>query len=434
MWSRFLILLLLLSTATSGAALSQRGPAVPPGVAGETASVVFDPVAATNAYLATLPAAARAKSDAYFEGGYWIYVWNFLITVAVTLFVLRSGLSRRMRERAERVTSFRGVHVFVYFVLFTLLVAVVTVPWTLYTDFFREHQYGLSNQTFGEWLTDDLKGLGITLVMGGIAVTGLYATVRSLPRSWPVWGSLVAMVFLVIGVLLGPIYIVPLFNKVTRIEDPKVKEPILAMARSNDISVSDVFVVDASRQSKRVSANVSGIFGTERITLNDNLLNRTSLPEIKAVTGHEMGHYILNHIYEFLAYTLMIVISAFAFIQRGFNWANRRWGSSWGIRDITDPAGLPLVSLLLTIFFFVLTPVTNSITRTNEAEADMFGLNVAREPDGFARAALRLSEYRKMEPGPIEEMIFYDHPSGRTRIYKSMVWKAELLRTEKGGL
>lgn len=303
-------LLLIAALASPGSAQSPDVSA--PIVSPASQSAVFDPVAATNAYLATLRAAARAKSDAYFEGGYWIYVWNFLITVAVMLFVLRSGLSRRMRERAERVTSFRGVHVFVYFVLFTLLVAVVTLPWTLYTDFFREHQYGLSNQTFGEWLTDDLKGLGITLVLGGIAISGLYATVRSLPRSWPVWGSLVAMVFLVIGVLVGPIYIVPLFNKVTRIEDPKVKEPILAMARSNDISVSDVFVVDASRQSKRVSANVSGIFGTERITLNDNLLNRTSLPEIKAVTGHEMGHYILNHIYEFLAYTLMIVISAFA--------------------------------------------------------------------------------------------------------------------------
>ncbi|HVF40516.1 MAG TPA: M48 family metallopeptidase [Gemmatimonadaceae bacterium] len=391
----------------------------------------FDPVAATDAYLGTLPAAARAKSDSYFEGGYWIYVWDFLVTVAVMLLLLQTGISRRIREAAERVTRSRWIHVFIYFALFTLLITILTLPWTLYTDFFREHQYDLSNQTFGAWAGDQAKGLAVTLVLGGLAVAGLYAVVRRLPKTWPVWGSLVAMLFLVVGVLIGPIYIVPLFNKVTRIDDPEVSKPILSMARSNDISVSDVFVVDASRQSKRVSANVSGIFGTERITLNDNLLNRTSLPEIKAVTGHEMGHYVLNHIYEFLAYTLIIVIAAFAFIQRGFEWARQRWGAKWGIRDIADPAGLPLVSLLMTIFFFLLTPVTNSITRTNEAEADMFGLNVAREPDGFARAALRLSEYRKMEPGPIEEMVFYDHPSGRTRIYKSMVWKAEQLRLDK---
>jgi STE24 endopeptidase len=146
--------------------------------------------------------------------------------------------------------------------------------------------------------------------------------------------------------------------------------------------------------------------------------------------GHEMGHYVLNHVYEFLAYALILVVGLFVIIQRGYAWAQGRWGEKWGIRDITDPAGLPLVILIIATFFFVMTPVTNSIVRTNEAEADAFGLNVAREPDGFAQAALRLSEYRKMEPGPLEEAFFYDHPSGRTRIYKSMVWKGEALRSD----
>ncbi len=390
-------------------------------------AVAFDPVAATNTYLATLSPEAKEKSDSYFEGGYWIQLWDFLVTITVMLLVLRLGWSRLMRDRAERVTDIRGIHVFVYFVLFTLLTTLITLPWTLYTDFFREHQYDLSNQTFGAWAADFLKGLGVSLVLGGIAVAGLYAVIRKLPRSWPIWGGLAAMVFLVFGALIAPIYIVPLFNKVTRLEDPAVRDPILSMARSNDIAAGYVYVVDASRQTKRISANVSGILGTERITLNDNLLNRTSLPEIKAVMGHEMGHYVLNHVYEFLAYALIMVVAAFTILQGGFVWVNNRWGSAWGVRDIADPAGLPLVSLILSVFFFAITPVTNSIIRTNEAEADAFGLNVAREPDGFAQVALRLSEYRKLDPGSLEEQIFFDHPSGRTRVYKSMVWKAEQL-------
>jgi STE24 endopeptidase len=399
------------------------------GPSPQASTTAFDAVAATDGYIATIPPAAKAKSDAYFEGGYWIQLWDFLITVAVMLLILRLGWSRAMRDRAERVTKMRWVHVFVYFALFTLLTTLMTLPWTLYTDFFREHQYDLSNQTFSAWAIDSLKSIALSLVLGGLAVAGLYAVVRRLPRSWPVWGALVSMVFIIIGALIAPIYIVPMFNKVTRLTDPVVRDPILSMARSNDIEANDVFVVDASRQTKRVSANVSGIFGTERITLNDNLLNRTSLPEIKAVMGHEMGHYVLNHVYEFLAYALIIVVAAFTILQRAFAWAQRRWGTQWGIRDIADPAGLPLVSLIMAIFFFITTPVLNSIVRTNEAEADAFGLNVAREPDGFAQAALRLSEYRKLEPGPLEEIFFFDHPSGRTRIYKSMVWKAEQLRS-----
>jgi STE24 endopeptidase len=390
-------------------------------------TTTFDPVAATNAYLATIPADAKARSDNYFEGGYWIQLWGFVITVVVMLLILRLGWSRRMRDRAERVTRMRWIHVFLYFALFTLLTTILTLPWTLYTEFFREHQYNLSNQTFAAWASDSLKGLGLNLVLGGLAVAGLYAVVRRLPRTWPIWGSLVAVVFIVFSALIAPIYIVPMFNTVSRLEDPAVRDPILSMARSNDIDAQNVYVVDASRQTKRISANVSGIFGTERITLNDNLLNRTSLPEIKAVMGHEMGHYVLNHVYEFLAYALILVVAAFTILQAAFSWATRRWGAAWGIRDIADPAGLPLVMLIMAAFFFVITPVTNSIVRTNEAEADAFGLNVAREPDGFAQVALRLSEYRKLEPGPLEEMIFFDHPSGRTRVYKSMVWKAEQL-------
>jgi STE24 endopeptidase len=391
-------------------------------------SATFDPVAATNAYLATLPPAAKAKSDAYFEGGYWIGLWDFLITAAILLLFLRLGWSRRIRDRAERVTRFRWVQAFIYFGIFTILSALVTLPWTLYTDFFREHQYQLSNQTLGAWTGDFLKGLAVSLILGGFAVAGLYAVVRRLPRSWPIWGSLVAMFFLMFSVLIAPVYIVPLFNKVTPLTDAKVRDPILSMARSNDIEATDVFVVDASRQSKRISANVSGIFGTERITLNDNLLNRASLPEIKAVMGHEMGHYVLNHVYEFLAYALILVVAAFLILQRAFDWAQIKWGAAWGIRDIADPAGLPLVALIMAAFFFVITPITNSIIRTNEAEADAFGLNVAREPDGFATITLKLSEYRKLDPSPLEEMILYDHPSGRTRIYKAMVWKKEQLR------
>jgi STE24 endopeptidase len=176
-----------------------------------------------------------------------------------------------------------------------------------------------------------------------------------------------------------------------------------------------------------VSANVAGLFGTTRIALNDNLLNRTSPAGVKAVMGHEMGHYVLNHIEKMIVFAALMLLLGFGFLRWSFDRAVARWGARWGVRGISDIAGLPLLAALFSVFFFVMTPVLNTSVRTSEAEADIFGLNAARQPDGFAETALMLSEYRKLHPGPIEEWVFFDHPSGYHRILMAMTWKAEHL-------
>jgi STE24 endopeptidase len=240
-----------------------------------------------------------------------------------------------------------------------------------------------------------------------------------------VWGSLVTIAFLIFGVLISPVYILPLFNKVSRIEDPKITTPILSVARANGIPAHDVYTMDASKQTTRMSANVSGFAGTMRITLNDNLLRRGSPEEIQAVMGHEMGHYVLNHVYKGIMEFGIVIVIWFAALQWALSWALGRWGAKWQIRDIGDTAVLPLVILVTSLFFFILTPVLNTMVRTQEAEADIFGINASQQPDGFAQAAVHLGEYRKMSPGPVEEYIFYDHPSGRNRIMMAMRWKGE---------
>jgi STE24 endopeptidase len=245
------------------------------------------------------------------------------------------------------------------------------------------------------------------------------------PRTWWIWGAVVTIAFSAFGALIFPVAILPLFNSPKRLTDQRVVQPILSLARANGIQTSDVWQIDASKQSKRMSANVSGLLGTERITLNDNLLNRASLPEIESVMGHEMGHDVLNHGYKALVIFGVIYVLGFGLVSVLFERLRVRYEARWKIRGIGDVAGLPLVALLLTTYFFLMTPVLNSITRTMEYEADIFGLNAARQPDGFAQTALKLSEYRKLEPGPLEEMVFFDHPSGRTRIFSAMRWKAE---------
>jgi STE24 endopeptidase len=392
------------------------------------ASPHFDATAATNAYLAQIPADKTARSDAYFEGGYWMILWDFLYGVVVALLLLNLRWSAGMRNLSERVTRFKPVHTFVYWLQYLVLTSILVFPLTVYEDYFREHKYGLATQTFGPWMGDQIKGLGIGLVLGGLLVMLLFGIVRRLPRTWWIWGAVVTIVFSAFTALIAPVYIAPIFNKYTRLNDPKIVEPILSMARANGIPAKDVYTMDASRQTTRMSANVSGFANTMRITLNDNLLRRGSPEEIQAVMGHEMGHYVMNHIYKGIMFGAIMTVLSFAYLYYGLGWALKRWGEKWQIRGVGDTAVLPLAVLLVSILGFVFTPVNNTASRTEEREADMFGLNTSRQPDGFAQAAIHLGEYRKMSPGPIEEFIFFDHPSGRNRIYAAMRWKAENLK------
>lgn len=382
---------------------------------------------ATNAYLATVPPARKAQSDSYFEGGYWIILYDFLFGAMVSLFLLRTRLSARLRDNAERITRRRPFDIWLYFAQYYLVTYLFTLPLAIYQGFAREHQYGLSNLTFLDWSIDEAKGLGLSIVFGGLAVMALLSIVRALPRNWHIWGAIAAIVMIVISVLVTPVFLLPLFNKYTVLSDAAIRDPILRLARQNGIPVTNVYESDASRQSNRVSANVSGFLGTDRITLNDNLLRRCSQEAILAVMGHEMGHYVLNHLYKMMAFLSIAVVVFFAILRWSLTWSVAQWGEKWGIRAIGDTAVIPLAVVILSALSFLYTPIGNSLVRTQEYEADIFGLNTARQPDGFAEAALILGEYRKLDPTPLEEMIFFDHPSGRTRIHAAMRWKAENL-------
>jgi STE24 endopeptidase len=410
------------------AQIAQTTPgASPPETSRDAAAAGIDPAKATSAYLAKVDPEARSRSDAYFEGGYWLQLWDFLLAVTIAWLLLSSRISRRLRDRVESWTSRRWLQTLLYAIAYILITALLTFPMTVYEGFFREHQYGLSNQTFGAWLREAFIGLGVGLVMGGFGLVLLYAVLRKTPNSWWIWGSLVCVTLLLVLSLIFPVFIAPLFNTYTPLQDAALREKILTLARANGIPAHDVYQVDASRQTKRVSANVSGFAGTLRISLNDNLLRRCSPAEIQAVMGHEMGHYVLNHIYKGLVFSGVLLFAGFAFARWAFQRSVDRWGTAWGVRGVGDVAGLPLLAALLTIYSFATFPIQNTLTRTQEAEADLFGLNATRQPDGAAQVALKLGEYRKLAPGPLEEWVFFDHPSGRNRIFMAMRWKAEHL-------
>jgi STE24 endopeptidase len=415
-----LLFLLALSSSLSAQETTTSPTAAPaPSIAPGT-----DPATATRAWLDTVPADKRAKSDAYFEGGYWLILWNSLLSAAISIFLLSTRLSARMRDFAERLTRFKALQVTIYSIAYLLITSLLSFPLVVYQRFFREHQYGLATQDFGAWFVEQMKELGLGVVGLPLLLIALYAVFRRAPKTWWLWGTAVVVLFQVLAILIAPLYIEPIFNKYKTLADGPVKESILTMARANQIPVNQVFEVDASRQTNRISANVAGFLGTTRIALNDNLLKQCTLPEIRAVMAHEMGHYVLNHITKLLTNFGLLILIIFALTKVFFAAALRRWGAAWQVRGLADPAGLPLLVLSVAAIEFVFTPLENTIVRVAEVEADSFGLNAAREPDGFAKVALKLGTYRKLDPTPIEEFIFFDHPSGRARIRMAMDWKA----------
>jgi STE24 endopeptidase len=276
----------------------------------------LDPQVATDQYLASVPAEARARSDAYFEGGYWLRLWTFLYGSGVLLALLHTGWSRRMREAASRLTRLGPLQAAAYWIMLFTATTVVAVPLTIYQGFVRERQYGLSTQTFGAWAGDQAKVFALGLVIGALAIMGLYRVLRATPRTWWLWSAAFVIVLQVAGNAIYPVFIAPIFNTYTRLEDPALREPILRLARANGLVATEVWQVDASRQTTRISANVSGVLGTERITLNDNLLKRCSPACVEAVMAHEMGHYVLNHVYEMLLELGVVVLVGFAVAQR----------------------------------------------------------------------------------------------------------------------
>jgi STE24 endopeptidase len=382
-----------------------------------------DADAATQAYLDRLPAAVVARSNAYYEGGYWLQLWNYALGLAISFVLLACRRSARIRDWAQRVGQVAFARDALYGAVFAIVGWMLSLPLAIYQGYVREHAYQMATQGFGAWFAEQLTGLAVSTVATALMVGVLYAVIRRTGSRWGTWGAVVGVAFVVIGALIAPVWIDPLFNTYKPVEDGPVKTQVLAMAQASGVPVDNVYEVDASRQTTRISANVTGIFGTAALRLNDNLLRRTSLPEIRAVTAHEVGHYAMNHVYKFIGAEALLLLAGFALVQWATEQALQRLGPRWGLGGVGDVASLPLLIAVITTVLLLATPITNSLIRLQEVEADRFGLNLAREPHGFAEAALKITEYRKPDPGPLEEFVFFDHPGTRHRIHDAMRWR-----------
>lgn len=383
------------------------------------ASAAFDPAVETAKYLATLSPEAHAKATAYTQGGHWLLLWGTLITIVVSWLIVKSGVLVKLRG-----TKGPWLAVLAVVPVAILIDSILSLPWSIYTGWWRETQYGLKSQPLPEWLGEWGMSLGIGLVMNVILFSIIYALIRRAPKRWWLWGGLATSLFLIFAIVISPVLIEPLFNKYTPAPPGAVRDSVVEMAKANGVPSDKIFIYNGSKQSNRYTANVSGLFGSARVAMSDTMFKKDAdIAEVRGVVGHEMGHYVHMHSLWFAGAFSLLSMLGFWLVDRLFPLAVRLLGAR-GVEGLADPAGLPVLTAVLAVLSLLATPITNTLIRTAEADADNFSLQRVNEPDGLAKALVKTIEYRAATPGQLEEIIFYDHPSVGWRVRNAMNWKA----------
>jgi STE24 endopeptidase len=379
----------------------------------------FDPNAATARYIDSLGPAALQKAHDYTIGKEWMQLWGLLVAAIVTWLIVKSGILDRLAGKiAERRRNLRA---FVISLTFFLVSTVLSLPWELYSSYFREKAYGRTSQPFGDFLMQGGIALLITAVVGGLFMTGVYWLIRRTGKQWWLWsGGLTALV-LALFMLLSPILIEPLFNKYQPVPPGAVREAVVGMAGRAGVPPERVFMFNGSRQSNNFTANAGGVGSTARVAISDVALKNASLDEVRAVTGHEIGHYVLKHTwYGILAYSVAAILF-FLLADRTFPFFARLFGSD---SNVSDPRGIAVLLFIVGLLQFLAMPFLNSFSRMIETQADQYSLQTENRPDALSTALVKTAEYRYPRPGALEEMVFYDHPSVEQRVRMAMEWKA----------
>jgi STE24 endopeptidase len=300
-----------------------------------------------------------------------------------------------------------------------MFLTMASLPLDYYDGYLREHSYGFSTQNSLSWLLDRVKGLGVTTVAMSLFVLPLYAVIRRFPRAWWVLGSTLACLFATFLAAVAPLLIAPLFNEFTPLEDRELRATILDLAARNGIHAEEVFQVDASSRSAHDNAYVAGLLGTERIVLYDTLLGNYESEEVAFVMGHEMGHYVLGHLWKGLALGWALIVGAFYVVQRSFRWVLERYPAQTGLSSPGDLATLPLMMLIVSAVLFVTLPIQNAYSRSIEMEADRFALGTVEHPEAGPGAFRKMAARNLADPDPpaFIEWFLYTHPSIGKRIH-----------------
>lgn len=392
------------------------------GIAAVALVVVALPVVASAqpATLVTAVPADPSRAVAYSRGAELLSLLGDAWRVGVLVALLATGATTRMRDLAARATRRSWLVAALYFAMFLAAWSLALAPLGVW-DHLREARYGFATESLGHWLRDRAVALAVAAAVGAPVVAAGYAVVRRFPRrAWLLAGA-GASLLAVLAMAVAPVYLAPLFNDYRPLAEGPLRTRLLALARRHGVAARDVYVVDASRQSRHGNAYVAGLFGTERVVLYDTLLAAQTPREVEAVLAHELGHYVLGHVWRSLALVVAVLFATAWAAQR----AVARWGPRWGVRGLADPAGLPLVLLAAELVGAAVTLPVNAYARAHEREADAFALEATRDPDAFASALRRftVTDLAEYDPPTVVVWWFHGHPSLRERVEACARWR-----------
>lgn len=351
---------------------------------------------------------------------HFVNIWRFiefLFGVLIFWIILSTGLSAKIRDWAA-VAKRKFLVLWLYLAIFLVMDWLLSFPFDVYRNYYVELKYGFLNQSFMGWFGEDLLGLLLTVVIGIIPAFFLYYVIERFKKWWLVF-SIGAIPIMIFFIVIAPVVISPLYNKFEPLQDKQLETELLTMADKAGIQGSHVFQVDASKQSSKINAYVTGLFSTKRIVLFDTLIKGFTHDEIRFVMGHEMGHYVLNHIWLGLGSAWVLLVALLWIASRILPGIIHRFKGKFKFERLEDVASLPLILLCLIVMSFVIQPVNNGISRAMEHRADRFGMDISGVSGDVAATAFdKLSAYNLSDPNPspIIEFWFYDHPAVQKRI------------------
>ncbi len=374
----------------------------------------------------SLPPDKLAKAEALYQTHTVLYLFGMVFGIVVLCVLLKLRVAPAFRDLAERAGKNSFVQTLVFVPLLTLLIAIISLP----IDIYEQHisrAYGLSVQGWASWAGDWCKAEAVSLVILIPLVFGLFRVIRKSPQRWWFYFWLLTMPFLVLLIFVAPVILDPIFNTFEPLEkkQPLLVSEIERVTHRGGLSIprDRMFEMEASEKVTTYNAYVTGIGATKRVVVWDNTSRDMTIPETLFVFGHEMGHYVLNHVYKGLAFFAALMLAGFWLGRRIVLALLERWGEAWHIRGINDLAALPVLMLALSLLSLVGEPIGNAFSRHIEHEADIYGLEVThglfpnnREVAASAFQKLGEKSYDYPTPNPLLVFWSYSHPSIPDRI------------------
>lgn len=357
---------------------------------------------------------------------------SFVYGLLALWVVLRWKLGATYRTWAEKASVRRFLQVLIFSPLLILTIDILELPTGIY-DNWISRKYGISVQGWGSWTRDWAKGELISVIIGSLLIWGLYAAIRRSPRRWWFYFWLISLPIAVFLIFLQPLMIDPMFHKFEPLakRDAALTVSLEKMVQraGQNIPPERMFWMGAGEKTTALNAYVTGFGASKRIVVWDTTIAKMTTPQITFVVGHEMGHYVLQHIPKGLAFTAVLLFVFFYIGFRSIGWVLARWGGTWGVRGVDDLSSLPALMLLLSILSFIASPITSGVTRYLEHQADVYGLEVTHglTPDSGQVAAQAFQVLGEVDlsdpkPNPVNVFLFYDHPPIPDRIQFSLTY------------